>query len=699
MLGSRPVHPRRFHRRLFHLALGLLAALHVWLAISVSDRIGVSSDEIAHLAAGHGYWTQNDFRLQPENGLLPQRLAALPNVLADGLRFPDLENNAKLSEKWRKGDVWGIGAAYFYESGNDLPALLRRGRWSIALLGGLGVLLIGLWARSLGGETGGALAAGLASLSPTLLAHAGLATSDTAAAVGFVAAILCWWRLLHRLSPGRLALAGVSAGLLALAKFSGVIFAPIAAALLLLALCARRSLVVAGWPRLVARRLRGARRAGILFAASAAAASIALLTIWAGYGFRYSAAGPRAPADSGFDQTWASVLPTHSYEGAYELADGTAVVNGTIRPRTLHSVIRFARDHRLLPEAWLYGLAFVDKNAQSRPAYFAGEWRFTGWPAFFPLAALLKSTPGEFVLVFLVAAGWFALLRAPLLPGRRLAYRAAPLVVAISILWAFSITSHLNIGHRHLLPVYALGFVMTGLLPRLLARRLGPRARTAAMCLLLAGQAYAALSIRPHYLTYFNALAGGPANGHRFLVDSSLDWGQGLPELKRWLESAAPPHERVFISYFGSDRPERLGLDVRRFGDNYFRIGQESFFIHPLEPGLYVISATMWRRVYTHVRGPWSVSFETAYWRHFDFWRSEPPPLWDGLNRHELPVELGTTRLMHYDHLRLGKLIHGLRSREPLALVANQFFVFQLTREDLDEIMARPSTGLPPPSP
>jgi hypothetical protein len=54
-------------------------------------------------------------------------------------------------------------------------------------------------------------------------------------------------------------------------------------------------------------------------------------------------------------------------------------------------------------------------------------------------------------------------------------------------------------------------------------------------------------------------------------------------------------------------------------------------------------------------------------------------------------------RLIFFDHLRLGKLIHGLRTRKPIKIVANHLLVFQLTNEDLVEYLARPSVGFSPP--
>jgi hypothetical protein len=53
------------------------------------------------------------------------------------------------------------------------------------------------------------------------------------------------------------------------------------------------------------------------------------------------------------------------------------------------------------------------------------------------------------------------------------------------------------------------------------------------------------LAITPHWLSYFNELAGGPENGHRHLLESNIDWGQDLFSLKQWIDEhpdARPLH-------------------------------------------------------------------------------------------------------------------------------------------------------------
>jgi hypothetical protein len=91
----------------FILALAVLLALgHAVLALTATIEKSMTADEIAHLLAGHAYNTRNDYRLQPENGNLPQRWAALP------LSFSGASAPADASPYWRDADVWRLGHTF-----------------------------------------------------------------------------------------------------------------------------------------------------------------------------------------------------------------------------------------------------------------------------------------------------------------------------------------------------------------------------------------------------------------------------------------------------------------------------------------------------------------------------------------------------------------------------------------------------------
>jgi len=633
------------------------------MAASISDELGPTYDEPAHLTAGYAYWRHGDFRFQPENGNLPQRLAALP-LLTQNVQFPAPPPADAVA------DVSAAASQFLFKSGNDPESLLAASRWMIALLSALLCALVYAWSRSLWGDAGGWLALGLAVFSPTLLAHGGLVTSDTAAATGFAAALLAWWRVCHRVTVGRVVLAGLAAGALALAKYSAALFAPMALLLLLVRLARKTPLPVAcgRWRH----RWAGISRVGPLTAAGVVAAVIAIGLIWFAYGFRYSAS-PHAEVPARFLIPWDTVMMEGPPAPIPLLADGTSAMPETVNrePGVVQRFVSLARAYHLLPEAYLYGLATVDRYSRARLAYFAGEYRSTGWPEFFPTAFLLKTTLPALALMLggLLALGTGAG------RGRRL-YRATPLIALLVVYWTFSILSHLNIGHRHLMPVYPASFIVAGAMARWMAQR---RIVASLTWLLVGVHLGASWSIRPYYLAYFNPLAGGPEMAHRLFVDSSLDWGQDLPSLKRWLDQHAGG-EAVYLSYFGTDEPQRLGINAVRFGDTYFDAPRA--VPAPVGPGIYCISATMLRRVYTHVRGPWSPAYEAAYQR-LDAWVRSLGSLTPGgmpTDQHGNPLsrEEVRGRLLDYEHLQFGRLCHYLEQRAPDARAGYSILIYRL---------------------
>jgi hypothetical protein len=71
---------------------------------------------------------------------------------------------------------------------------------------------------------------------------------------------------------------------------------------------------------------------------------------------------------------------------------------------------------------------------------------------------------------------------------------------------------------------------------------------------------FSAVSIAPHYLSYFNSLAGGPETGYARLADSNVDWGQDLPALKAELTRLGAKHP--LLSYFGTAPIEAYGVEA-----------------------------------------------------------------------------------------------------------------------------------------
>jgi hypothetical protein len=96
-------------------------------------------------------------------------------------------------------------------------------------------------------------------------------------------------------------------------------------------------------------------------------------------------------------------------------------------------------------------------------------------------------------------------------------------------------TSHVNIGLRHILPIFTALAVLAGIgLLRLIER--APAAKWAGplTSILLLWLVVSGALQHPDYLSYFNELAG--SSPERIVVDSDLDWGQNTVRLQRRLK-------------------------------------------------------------------------------------------------------------------------------------------------------------------
>jgi len=117
-------------------------------------------------------------------------------------------------------------------------------------------------------------------------------------------------------------------------------------------------------------------------------------------------------------------------------------------------------------------------------------------------------------------------------------------------------TSGINLGLRHILPVYP--FLYAGA-AAILAQWGTRRIAGYAMLALGAAQIAECASIAPDYLAFFNALSGGPGRGPEYLVDSNIDWGQDVKKLKLWLDAHGARRARVF--YFGNAQLRYYGVN------------------------------------------------------------------------------------------------------------------------------------------
>ena len=528
----------------------LIGFVAIYLALqlgSVSHR-SPTYDEPVHLAAGYAALMHGDHRLDPCHPPLVRMWAALPLLGTEGLRFPSAAIDALPS---RESIIHQNTYAHqFLYAGHDVDRLINHGRFMIMLLGtGLGILIF-CWVRELLGFAAGALALGFYLLSPNMGAHAALVTTDIGITCFVFGTIYFLWRTVRRFTAWNVA---GFAGFFSLAmatKFSAVLLVPACA---LLVVVARKQPDQFTW-----------RRAGLLTGITAAAV---WLTLWLVYGFRYE---PSA--------TTGWLFTTQQ-----------AVVMQQEMPLAMR-FLNWVDAHHLLPNAYTQGFLLSFFSSETLPGYLAGEISSEGWWYYYPLAILVKTPVAQLLLLLTGAAVLLWRLRA-----RESLWDALCLLLPVAIYLGAAMATEINIGLRHVLPVYPFFIVFACVAAWQIAIWFPrPRVKFTILGGVVGAWIATYASAYPHTLTFFNLAVGGAKGGSEYLVDSNLDWGQHLKLLKRWMDERGIT--RINLAYFGVDDPAYRGIScVMLPGTREYlasRIGK------PELPGFVAISETVARGVY-----------------------------------------------------------------------------------------------------
>jgi Dolichyl-phosphate-mannose-protein mannosyltransferase len=379
----------------------------------------------------------------------------------------------------------------------DYETNIARARSGNLVLFALAIVATAEWARRTFGRAVAIVAAALFTTLPMALAHAGLITTDVAATATLPLAFIALDAYLTKPTLLRALLLGGAIGLGLLAKLSFLVFFPAGAIFV----------IVARWGG-----LKPALRLPVI-------ALVAFLVLWTGYKFT-------------FDR------PSNVSKDAVFLFHYAA-------PKPLIGVARSLAQTPLPAPAYWIGastLAFRDEHL-GHPAFFLGETGTHGWWHYFPVLLFYK-TP----LPFLILLAWgVALLR-----GRaQLAFAGVALVIL-----AIGMTSDLNIGLRHILPIYVpLSIVAAHGVVSIAKRAAAPFSRVALAALLL-WLVVGVSRAHPDYLPWFNELA--QPNPARIAVDSNLDWGQDAARLAKTARELGV--DTLHIAVAGTIRFERYGV-------------------------------------------------------------------------------------------------------------------------------------------
>lgn len=492
-------------------AAGLLVVMAMQL-IYVSGATSITWDEGHHLFDGYTIWKQSDYRLNPEVPPLLKMVAAVP-LLGRSLVVPANQGRSVPTEAFLDGREF-----VFRNGGDSVLFPARMVCMCFALLLGLLIYLAG---REIFSPTAALFALAFFVFDPNFLAHGALVTTDVGTACLFLAAVYTWYRYCRKAGWRRLLLVGVVAGLSLAVKFTGVLALPMLL-LISVAECVR---------------IRDAKLFGKRCAALAGVALVAWIVLWSFYSFRYKA----SPQGKEVNPPLAEYL--HSVP----------------KQSDAKHLALLARTH-VLPEAYIWGLANTKITEDADTSYFFGHvYRHGNWK-YFPAAFLIKSTLPLLILLGVAVVAWFARWNKD--DGGDRVQAAILLLLPMAVYLFVAMRSDMNIGLRHLLPIYPFLYLLAAGGAGMLLRR---DARWGwAFGVLLVWQAATSLHAAPGYMAYANEAWGGPSQVHRYLSDANSDWGQQLKEAKRYLDERGI--KACWFAYFpdGAVDPIDYGIPCKR---------------------------------------------------------------------------------------------------------------------------------------
>lgn len=656
----------------------LLTILAVGRSAMGTRLDSVTVDEPWHIVAGAEYVRAGDFRLNPEHPPLVK--------LWVGAAMPDsfkLRPRGPLVEKTQEREM--VEQTFFHD--NDFRAAQARARVAMWCFHGLLLIALGalLW-RVFGLAWAIGTLAFLA-IEPTVGAHLPVVMTDLPLALTLAIATLCGGLVLATWTWAWTVAFGIALGLALGAKHSAL--AGVSGVAIIAGLAALAPLL----------RDRDLRTAAKRLAKLAVAGALALAVLWGQYGFHFHA-GPGG-AD-GFNRAMPDKVADLKVDG-------------------LRRAIAFADEWRLLPRAYLWGLAdTVRAGVEGRGENMQFLWgvRHKGRPPWYtwPSYVLIKVPLALLVLALL---GALALAPRSQSPSARWALLLL-LGMAVAHFLALTRSQGTYAGVRHALPiVLVLAVLGGGAVWR--AGQVWPSPMRMAVLACLVAATF--MTIRePRLWEYHNELVGGTANAWHYFANEGVELGQRAYEVERYVrEVVKPGGQRFYLSYNNLIEAEAKSLGLERFKkvedlddtnvagiwDGYFFYQASDAVPVPetdWDPNIIFKELTriarlgsveVWRgrQQSPRVRASWMAGIvrEYIYKKGGADWDLVSKRLEEVLAA--VPTNVGAAIELGNAYVRLGRRRDALRAyRQPLSL-EDRGVLDELSRQDLKQQVARLERG------
>lgn len=486
------------------MVVGLLV-IHAALLAYLATRYSPTVDEVGHLPAGLYTWEFGRFDVFRVNPPLVRALAVLPVWLSE----PEYDWSS-----YRQGIIdrpeWNMGGDLMMANGESSLRYFTWARWMLIPVSLLGGYVCYRWAKELYADAAGLLALTLWCFSPTVLGYGALITPDLSATALGVAAAYAFWRWLQTPTLIWTLIAGVTLGLAELTKMTWIVLFALWPVLWLTWLIGRMSNVEGRDETILNPAPSTFNQSTKLIVILA----LGLYVLNVGYAF-----------DGTLTRLGDFRFVSRTLSGRDFAANKTEVGGNRFAGTWCESLpVPLPRDH-------VTGIDIQRREFErGKWSFLRGEWKRGGWWWYYLYACLIKEPLGTWCLLGLATiAAWWVLPQdvtwrdtlALVLPG-------LALFVLVSSQTGF------NRYIRYVLPAFPFAFVWASQAARLVER--AGRQWLVPVGGVLLWSVVSSLWVYPQSLSYFNVSVGGPSGGHEHLIDANVDWGQGLYDLRDWLD-------------------------------------------------------------------------------------------------------------------------------------------------------------------
>ncbi len=549
-------------RKKLFTALGVVVLLGIMFALSFFSALGDSGtvDEVAHIPSGYSYVEHNDFRLNPEHPPLAKALAGIPLALA-GI------DDIKPDWSWEQINQWESGWYLLYETGNDPAYILLLSRLPMILL----MLLLGLtvffMAKKFFGTKVAMFALALYAFYPEMIGHGHLVTTDIAAALGYIIAIWAFSNALVKKTFKTVLIAGLAFGVAQLLKFSSFLLFGIFIILI----------IGKSWQD-------KSEKENFWFHFKEHLKTYFWVCV-------YSLA-----------LVWIVYIP-FVWNTSPEIEHKVIEMNLTQREDTqafrnfLHlfenNVILRALGHYLLGVMLVIG-----RVAGGNAVFILGSLSDKSIAWFFPVAYLIK-TPISVLILLVWSIITFIVFRNR---NKKEAWADWVILTPLVVYWLFTLQGSLNIGIRHLIPTVPFAILF---IAKQMHRYIGEQEKFNLQAIIiwaLVGlMGLSVIAYYPSYIAYFNEVVPRDKR-YEYMTDSSLDWGQDLLRLKKFVDEENI--KSIKVDYFGGSVPEYYMPQAVEWHSSY---GPTT--------GYLAISATYYQssKLYGPMEGKWSYEWLNDY--------------------------------------------------------------------------------------